>query len=78
MCSLQCDCLHPASFAQARAQKMKLALHPASSLPAMGRLYRAHTFEEVHEGAYVHHVTECVFWVHTRKLAQELYLKHLH
>lgn len=58
MCSLQCDCFHPANFAQARAQKRKLVLDPTSSLPAMDRLYRAHTFMEVHEGAYVHHVPE--------------------
>lgn len=78
MCSLQCDCLRPANFPWARAQERNLALHPASSLPATGRLYRMHTFMEVCEGAYAPHATECVSWVTTRKLTQKLYLKHLH
>lgn len=78
MCSLQCDCLHRANFAPARAQKRNLALDPASSLAATGRLYRAHTFMEVREGANVHHATECVSWANTSKLTYELYLKPLH
>lgn len=57
--------------------KRKLVLDPDSSLPAMGRLYSTQSFMEVHEGAYEHNVTEYVSWVHTRKLPQELYLKHL-